>query len=181
MKSTPVCVRDQGHCAHPLSITHIAPGGHMQGLKHCIARLVPSTFSLSTDVVLCIQEHVPPPVLIHTTDQLPSRYALLITYAVTLYPFSHTHTLYKHAAGTIKLTSCALSIAWLWVTAIQCIMADPLSLCSVQGYWQGSVVLVTHSPTHSSATQFWRTVLDKKCTTIIAISQSNKVCGDTVC
>ena len=50
-----------------------------------------------------------------------------------------------------------------------------LSLSVMKGYWQGSGVLVTHSPTPSSAAQLWRTMLDKRCTTIIAFSQCDKV------
>lgn len=47
--------------------------------------------------------------------------------------------------------------------------------CIVQSYWQENVLLVTHSPTRTTTAQFWRTVLDSKCSTIITISQSNKV------
>ena len=44
-----------------------------------------------------------------------------------------------------------------------------------QGYWPGSGWLVTHSPSRSSITQFWRTVVNKKCGIVIGFSPQSKV------
>ena len=52
-------------------------------------------------------------------------------------------------------------------------LCGPL-LCA-QGYWQESVFLAMPSPTHTSAAQLWRAVLNSRCSTIVALSQPGEV------
>ena len=50
-----------------------------------------------------------------------------------------------------------------------------LTLSPTQGYWPGSGWLVTGSPSRSSVTQFWRTVVNKRCSIVIEFSPQNEV------
>jgi protein tyrosine phosphatase len=45
---------------------------------------------------------------------------------------------------------------------------------SISSYWPGSGWLVTRSPSHSSVSRFWRTVVNMKCSIIIDFSSKNK-------
>ena len=151
-------------CAHPLWISHSARGvatGQLSPMqnRHCIFLLhfgsLKNRGRLPWGNIMCVCLDSPLLSLQgswHRAGPSPT-----IVPSASRYDLYHLSTHHPYIESTLPISSPSPSL--------------PLT----QSYWPGSGWLVTRSPSHSSVSRFWRTVVNKKCSIIIDFSSKNKV------